>query len=161
MPQPDPHDFESLLAEILPGALKTATYLCRDADDAQDLVQNAAIQAYRQFDKFERGTNFKAWFLKVQHNCFLGRLRHDARRPQTVQVEDEETVDSLYLFEQTRGGKAFGGDPARSFVAAPPSPRPQMTRWPRRPKSFRLRCPRLRRPQRRPKCRARWPNPSW
>ena len=110
-------DFESLLEEVLPGALKTATFLCRDADDAQDLVQDAAIQAFRQFDKFESGTNFKAWFLKVQHNCFLGRLRHDARRPQTVQVEDEETVDSLYLFEQTRGGKQWGGDPAANFLA--------------------------------------------
>ena len=110
-------DFETLLEEVLPSALKTATYLCRDADDAQDLVQDAAIQAFRQFDKFESGTNFKAWFLKVQHNCFLGRLRRDARRPQTVQVEDEETVESLYLFEQTRGGKGWGGDPAQNFVA--------------------------------------------
>ena len=110
-------EFERLLEEILPSALKTATFLCRDADDAQDLVQDAAIQAFRQFDKWESGTNFKAWFLKVQHNCFLGRLRHDARRPQTVQVEDEATVDSLYLFEQTRGGKSWGGDPAANFLA--------------------------------------------
>ena len=113
----DTTEFENLLEAILPSALTTATYLCRDADDAQDLVQDAAIQAFRQFGKFESGTNFKAWFLKVQHNCFLGRLRHDARRPQTVQVEDEETVDSLYLFEQTRNSRAFGSDPARSFMA--------------------------------------------
>ena len=113
----DSSPFEALLEEILPSALKTAIYLCRDADDAQDLVQDAAIQAFRQFDKFERDTNFKAWFLKVQHNCFLGRLRHEARRPQTVQVEDEDVVESLYLFEQTRGGKAWGGDPAANFLA--------------------------------------------
>ena len=110
-------DFEALLGEILPSAFKTALYLCRDREDAEDLVQDAAIQAFRQFDKFESGTNFKAWFLKVQHNCFLGRLRSETRRPQNVQVEDEDTVESLYLFEQTRVGKAWGGDPARSFVA--------------------------------------------
>lgn len=113
----DSAQFESLLEGILPSALKTAIYLCRNADDAQDLVQDAAIQAFRQFDKFETGTNFKAWFLKVQHNCFLGRLRHQSRRPQTVQVEDEETVESLFLFEQTRAGKAWGGDPAANFLA--------------------------------------------
>ena len=112
-----PQDFESLLDAVLPAALKTALYLCRDRDDAEDLVQDAAIQAFRQFDKFEAGTNFKAWFLKVQHNCFLGRLRSDARRPQIVPVEDEETVDSLYLWEQTRGAKSFGGDPAANFLA--------------------------------------------
>ncbi len=114
---PDCSEFENLLEEILPSALKTALYLCRDADDAQDLVQDTAIQAFRQFDKWESGTNFKAWFLKVQHNCFLGRLRHDARRPQTVQVEDEETVESLFLWEQTRGAKAWGGDPAARLLA--------------------------------------------
>ena len=114
---PDSSEFENLLEEILPSALKTALYLCRDADDAQDLVQDTAIQAFRQFDKWESGTNFKAWFLKVQHNCFLGRLRHDARRPQTVQVEDEETVESLFLWEQTRGAKAWGGDPAARLLA--------------------------------------------
>ena len=110
-------EFEAHLDEVLPCAFKTALYLCRDRDDAEDLVQDAALQAFRQFDKWERGTNFKAWFLKVQHNCFLGRVRRAARRPQTVQVEDEDETSALYLFEQTRGGKAWGNDPARSFVA--------------------------------------------
>lgn len=75
----DQSEFEALLEPILPSALKTALFLARSREDAEDLVQEAAILAFRSFERFERGTNFKAWFLKVQHNCFLGRLRHPPR----------------------------------------------------------------------------------
>ncbi|BCM93659.1 ECF RNA polymerase sigma factor SigR [Abditibacteriota bacterium] len=111
-------DFSVLLEPILASALKTATFLTRNSEDAEDLVQEAALQAFRSFDQFEQGTNFKAWFLKVQHNCFLGRLRRDARRPQTVAIEDEETVENLYLYEQTRGIGMHkgGGDPAGKLL---------------------------------------------
>jgi RNA polymerase sigma-70 factor (ECF subfamily) len=126
LPRVAPPDFEALVEEVLPAALKTAIFLCRDLDDAEDLVQEAALQAFRQFEKFEGGTNFKAWFLKVQHNCFLGRLRHDSRRPQSVQIDAEQEVEDLFLFEQTRrqgganssaGKGGFGSDPAAQFLA--------------------------------------------
>ncbi len=111
-------EFSDLLEPVLAPALKTATFLTRIPEDAEDLTQEAAIQAFRSFAGFEQGTNFKAWFLKIQHNCFLNRLRHDARRPQTVQVEDDETIDSLYLWEQTRGIGMHkgGGDPAGALL---------------------------------------------
>ncbi len=114
----DSGDFSDLLEPVLSTALKTATFLTRNAEDAEDLTQEAAIQAFRAFEQFEQGTNFKAWFLKVQHNCFLGRLRSDSRRPQTVQIEDDEAIDSLYLWEQTRGIGMHkgGGDPAGALL---------------------------------------------
>lgn len=110
--------FSALLDPILASALKNATFLTRNAEDAEDLVQEACICAFRAFASFERGTNFKAWFLTIQHNCFLGRLRHASRRPQTVAIEDGDTVDSLSLFEQTRGIGLHkgGGDPAGQFL---------------------------------------------
>ena len=110
--------FSSLLEPVLASALKTATFLTRNSEDAEGLTQDAAIQAFRSFAQFEQGTNFKAWFLKIQHNCFLNRLRHDSRRPQTVQVEDDETIDNLYLWEQTRGIGMHkgGGDPAGALL---------------------------------------------
>jgi RNA polymerase sigma-70 factor (ECF subfamily) len=111
-------EFSALLERVLSSALKTATFLTRSAEDAEDLTQEAAIQAFRAFAQFEQGSNFKAWFLKIQHNCFLNRLRSDSRRPQTVQVEDDETIDSLYLWEQTRGIGMHkgGGDPAGALL---------------------------------------------
>jgi len=124
-PQNHPRDhpgdtaaFSALLEPILASALKNATFLTRSAEDAEDLVQEACIQAFRAFASFQSGTNFKAWFLAIQHHCFLGRLRHASRRPQTVAIEDEDTVDSLYLYEQTRGIRLHkgGGDPAEKFL---------------------------------------------
>ncbi len=114
----DSGEFPVLLEAVLAPALKTAMFLTRSAEDAEDLTQEAAIQAFRAFEQFEQNTNFKAWFLKIQHNCFLNRLRHDARRPQTVQVEDDEAIDSLYLWEQTRGIGMHkgGGDPAGALL---------------------------------------------
>lgn len=117
-PTGDSGAFSALLEPVLATALKTATFLTRSAEDAEDLTQEAAIQAFGAFDQFEQNTNFKAWFLKIQHNCFLNRLRHDARRPQTVQVEDDQTLDSLYLWEQTCGIGLHkgGGDPAGALL---------------------------------------------
>lgn len=110
--------FSALLDPILGAALKNAVFLTRNAEDAEDLVQESAIQAFRAFEQFEQGTNFKAWFLKIQHNCFLGRLRHASRRPQTVVLEDDDTADTLFLYQQTRGVGLHkgGGDPAGQFL---------------------------------------------
>lgn len=118
-PDNPPTDFESHLTSILAPALKVALYLCRSREDAEDLVQEAALQAFRAFDSFEVGTNFKAWFLRVQHNCFLARHRAQSRRPQTVAIEDDEALDTLYLFDQTRsaGMHKNEGDPAGAFLS--------------------------------------------
>jgi len=109
-------EFSALLAEVLPSALKTATFLTRNPDDAEDLVQDAAIQAFRAFGNFERGTNFKAWFLKVQYRCFLGRLRSAARQPQTVALENEEGDEMPFFPASMRDdGRFVGGDPAQEL----------------------------------------------
>ena len=116
---PDPSaDFETLLATVLASALKTAFYLSRNREDAEDLVQESALQAFRAFDSFEHGTNFKAWFLKVLHNCFLARHRAKSRRPQTVNLETDEALEDLYLFDKTRaaGMHKNEGDPAGAFL---------------------------------------------
>ena len=70
-------EYESLLAPVLDRAYATALRLTRNDADAQDLVQDAALLAYRGFDTFERGTNFRAWFLRVLMNAFLsGKRKH-------------------------------------------------------------------------------------
>jgi len=109
-------EFSALLEGVLPAALKTATFLTRNPDDAEDLVQDAAIQAFRAFGNFERGTNFKAWFLKVQYRCFLGRLRQSARQPQTVVLENDEGDEMPFLPPSMRDdGRFASGDPAKEL----------------------------------------------
>lgn len=70
-------EYESLLAPVLDRAWATARRLTRNDADAQDLVQDAALLAWRGFASFERGTNFRAWFLRIMMNAFLsGRRKH-------------------------------------------------------------------------------------
>ena len=63
--------FEEHLAPILNTALRVALRLTANRDDAEDLVQDAAVQAFRAFASFTPGTNFRAWFLKILVNRFL------------------------------------------------------------------------------------------
>ena len=57
-----PEDFESLLTGILDDAYRSAHYLAGNRQDAEELVQDAALLAQRGFAKFKTGTNFRAWF---------------------------------------------------------------------------------------------------
>lgn len=78
-------DFERLLEPLLESAYGVAMRLTRNSADAEDLVQEAALHAYRGFDTFERGSNFRAWFLRILVNTFLSSRRR--RRPEDQAVE--------------------------------------------------------------------------
>ena len=66
--------------DILYGA---AMRLTRSPSDAEDLVQDTLLKGYRFYDRFEAGTNLKAWLLKIQTNTFINRYRRK-RRERTV-----------------------------------------------------------------------------
>jgi RNA polymerase sigma-70 factor, ECF subfamily len=103
--------FEAHLAPILGAAYGTALHMARNRDDAEDLVQEAAIRAFRAFDRFEEGTNFKAWFFRILTNLFLEKYRQKQRQPEMVELEDPPV---LYLYSQTRqaGLHEWSTDPA-------------------------------------------------
>ena len=67
--------FSSLLRQLLPDLSRYARSLSRDPDLAQDLVQEAAIRAWRSRDRFMVGTNFKAWLYRILRNAFLSHVR--------------------------------------------------------------------------------------
>jgi RNA polymerase sigma-70 factor, ECF subfamily len=68
----------------------TAMRLTRRAADAEDLVQDTYLKAFRSAAQFERGTNLKAWLFTILHNTFRNMRRHDGRNPIDV---DSETVE--------------------------------------------------------------------
>jgi RNA polymerase sigma-70 factor, ECF subfamily len=106
---------EALLAPILGPAYGTALHMTRNREDAEDLVQEAAVQAFRAFGTFEEGTNFKAWFFRILTNLFLNKYRQKQREPQLVEFED---APELYLYTQTRqsGLHAWCADPAALVI---------------------------------------------
>ncbi|MCX6140034.1 MAG: sigma-70 family RNA polymerase sigma factor [Candidatus Kapabacteria bacterium] len=67
-----------------------AVRLTRDSDDAADLVQETFLKAFRFFDKFERGTNCKAWLFRILKNSYINKFRQTANAPDTVKYGDIE-----------------------------------------------------------------------
>lgn len=66
----------------------TALRMTKDEQDAEDLVQEAMLKAYRYFDKYENGTNCKAWLFKIMTNTFINRYRKSKKRQEYL-VDDD------------------------------------------------------------------------
>lgn len=109
-------EFEALLVPLLPRAYSAARYLTGNRTDAEELVQDTALLAWRGFDGFRPGTNFRAWFLRIMTNHNYTRLRRDSRTPGSASLED---VPDLYLYGKTGAAGLHGeaGDPARTLLS--------------------------------------------
>jgi RNA polymerase sigma-70 factor (ECF subfamily) len=90
--------FEAQLAPVLDSAFGVALNMTRHRDEAEDLVQEAAILAYKAFDQFELGTNFKAWFFRILINRFRNDYRRRKREPEIAPLED---APELYMNMQS------------------------------------------------------------
>ncbi len=103
--------FEALLEPILQLAYGVAYRLTRSQADAEDLVQEAALKAFKAFDQYEPGTHFKAWYLRILTNTFFAEYRKQRRAPPQVELDD---ATPLYLYSQTKATRLQGPpeDPA-------------------------------------------------
>jgi RNA polymerase sigma-70 factor (ECF subfamily) len=80
--------FEDLALPLMPALYNVAFWLSRDANDAEDLVQETFLKALRGFASFETGTNFKAWIFRILRNTYL-TSRTGLAAMRTVALEDE------------------------------------------------------------------------
>ena len=103
--------FEALLGPLLEAAYGTALRFTRNPADAEDLVQEASLLAFRGFHTFQAGSSFRAWFFRVLTNCYFSRYRTLKRRGTELALED---TPELYLYCQTAalGLHARRDDPA-------------------------------------------------
>lgn len=95
-PSRDPADaerqreFSELALPHLHALYNLALSLTRNETEAEDIVQETYLRAYRFFDQFQRGTNCKAWLFRILRNTHINRYRKRTREPQTVDLEDIE-----------------------------------------------------------------------
>jgi RNA polymerase sigma-70 factor (ECF subfamily) len=87
-------------AESLYGA---ALRMTRNPADAEDLVQETFLKAYRAYDSFQEGTNLKAWLYRILTNTFINAYRARKRRPEETDLDD---VEELYLYHRLGGLEA-------------------------------------------------------
>jgi RNA polymerase sigma-70 factor (ECF subfamily) len=101
--------FSELAMEYMPALYSAALRMTRNPTDAEDLVQETYLKAYRAFGTFTEGTNLKAWLYRILTNTYINSYRQLRRRPEISDVED---VEDLYLYH--RLAPTGGGDPSRS-----------------------------------------------
>lgn len=87
-------------AEALPhmdALMRTAMRMAKNENDAEDLVQEAYVKAYRFWDKFETGSNCRAWLFKIMTNIFINEYRSKSRSPVAATVDE---LDDSFLYGQ-------------------------------------------------------------
>ena len=98
-----------------------------DPDDAHDLVQETYLKAYRFWDKYEKGTNIRAWLFRIMKNSYINRYRKETKEPDTVDYNDIQNFYNTIKYESTDPNdlqeKIFGGlledDVARAIESLP------------------------------------------
>jgi RNA polymerase sigma-70 factor (ECF subfamily) len=108
-------EFQASLIDVLPSLYRYAFRLTRNRADAEDLVQDTALRAFRAMAQFDAGTNFKAWIFKILTRGFWAIHRSSQRRPNTIDFDD---TPDLYLFARSaeHGLQWQGEDPARALI---------------------------------------------
>jgi RNA polymerase sigma-70 factor, ECF subfamily len=90
--------FERDVLPLLPSLYGAALRMTRNPADAEDLVQDTYLRAFRGFGGFQEGTNLKAWLYRILTNSFINTYRKKQRQPQTVDGPDD--IDEWYLFDR-------------------------------------------------------------
>jgi RNA polymerase sigma-70 factor, ECF subfamily len=89
--------FERDVLPLLPNLYGAALRLTRNPQDAEDLVQEAYLRAFRGFGSFQEGTNLRAWMYRILTNTFINSYRKRQRQPVTVSDDD---IEDWYLYDK-------------------------------------------------------------
>jgi RNA polymerase sigma-70 factor, ECF subfamily len=106
-------NFEREALPHMDALYRTALRMTKNENDAEDLVQEAFAKAYRFWDKFEPGSNCRAWLFKIMTNIFINEYRSKSRAPVAVNVDD---IDDNFLYGQL-AQNGSEDNPERQFFA--------------------------------------------
>jgi RNA polymerase sigma-70 factor (ECF subfamily) len=93
----DQQTFAASAMQYAPQLYNAALRMTRNRADAEDLVQEAYLRAYRSYATFEEGTNLRAWLFRILTNTFINSYRSKQRRPQETDLGD---IEDLYLYRR-------------------------------------------------------------
>ncbi len=105
-------EFEELALAHLDPLYSAALRLTKNERDAEDLVQDTCMRAYRFFDKFERGTNMKAWLFKILTNTFINKYRRKVKERTVTEGAEREAVHERFI---SRDATDFAANPEQYF----------------------------------------------
>jgi len=102
----DPNTFAEAAMPLMDQLYSAALRMTRNAADAEDLVQETYLKAYRGYERFEEGTNLKAWMYRILTNSYINRYRAKQRRPDESDLAD---VEDMYLYRRLGGEQSTVG----------------------------------------------------
>jgi RNA polymerase sigma-70 factor (ECF subfamily) len=109
----DPFETEAL--SFLDALYRTGLRMTRSEAEAEDLVQETYIRAFRFRHQFTPGTNLKAWLFRILTNTFINQYRRKAARPDTTELDDvEESI--LYRHMRDVSPGSASPDPEAELI---------------------------------------------
>ena len=93
----DQGTFAGQAMEHMPALYAAAMRMTRNKADAEDLVQETYLKAYRAFGSFQEGTNLRAWLYRILTNAYINKYRAKQRRPQESELGE---IEDLYLYRR-------------------------------------------------------------
>ena len=99
----DQATFAEQAMEHMPSLYTAALRMTRNPADAEDLVQETYLKAYRGFGGFAEGTNLKAWLYRILTNTYINRYRQQKRRPDETDLDE---IEDFSLFHRLGGLEA-------------------------------------------------------
>ncbi len=101
----DPFETEAL--SFLDALYRTGLRMTRSEAEAEDLVQETYIRAFRFREQFRPGTNLKAWLFRILTNTFINQYRRKAARPETTVLDDvEESILYRHMRDVSPGSSS-------------------------------------------------------
>ncbi len=104
-----------------------ALRMTNNSADADDLLQETFLKAFRFWDKYEQGTNIRAWLFRIMKNSYINRYRKETKEPDTVDYDEiqnfftsvrDESVDANDL-QQSLYGNLLDDDVATAVAELP------------------------------------------
>jgi RNA polymerase sigma-70 factor (ECF subfamily) len=103
---PERVEFEEAVLALADDVWRVARRLARDVPEAEDLVQETYVRAIRSWRSYERGTNLRAWLLRILHNYAIDQARRRQRAPDAEPLEEGDYYLYNRLEQGFRGGQA-------------------------------------------------------
>ncbi len=90
-------DFTHDAIQYAPQLFSTAMRMTRNRSDAEDLVQETFIKAWRSFATYQQGTNLRAWLFRIMTNTYINKYNAQQRKPTETELDD---VEELFLYKR-------------------------------------------------------------